>query len=184
MSEQSNLRKAFAQYAHDQSWSGWINYQFSKCISVEANEHGLEQGSLIIPPELVSRWKRQASTPFDELPESERKSDYEEADKIIAILNGQKVDKQNKPNQIPSVGRIVHYVAFGSPGGEYPSGAHRAAIITEVLGNRPILPDDYIGMWVKLAIFNPEGIHFKEVYFDNDVKQAGTCHWPEYVPAL
>ena len=34
--------------------------------------------------------------------------------------------------QKPSVGRIVHYVAYGTPGGEFPAGVCRAAIITEV----------------------------------------------------
>lgn len=34
-------------------------------------------------------------------------------------------------DQIPSVGRIVHYVSYGTPGGEYTSEC-RAAIITEV----------------------------------------------------
>ena len=31
------------------------------------------------------------------------------------------------PNQTPSIGRVVHYVAYGTPGGEFPAGAHRAA---------------------------------------------------------
>lgn len=34
-------------------------------------------------------------------------------------------------NQQPSVGRIVHYQAYGTPGGEFKS-KPRAAIITEV----------------------------------------------------
>lgn len=32
-------------------------------------------------------------------------------------------------SQVPSVGRIVHYVSYGTPGGEYTSEC-RAAIIT------------------------------------------------------
>lgn len=35
--------------------------------------------------------------------------------------------------QDPSVGRVVHYVSYGTPGGEYPS-VCRAAVITEVGG--------------------------------------------------
>ena len=34
-------------------------------------------------------------------------------------------------DQVPSVGRVVHYVAYGTSGGEFPAGAHRAAIITD-----------------------------------------------------
>ena len=33
--------------------------------------------------------------------------------------------------QKPSVGRVVHYVSFGTPGGEFTAQC-RAAIITEV----------------------------------------------------
>ncbi len=47
----------------------------------------------------------------------------------------------------PSVGRIVHYVSYGTPGGEYPK-ACRAAIVTEVGA------DSTVG----LQVFNPTGI--------------------------
>lgn len=36
------------------------------------------------------------------------------------------------PEQVPSIGRVVHYISYGTPGGEFPAGAHRAAIITDV----------------------------------------------------
>jgi hypothetical protein len=75
----------------------------------------------------------------------------------------------------PTVGRTVHYVAYGTPGGEYPSGAHRAAIITEVGAFRD--GANYVG----LCILNPTGL-----FFTRDVKEdqlpphsPGTWHWPE-----
>jgi hypothetical protein len=91
--------------------------------------------------------------------------------------------------QIPSVGRIVHYVSYGTPGGEYTSQC-RAAIITEVV---PLEGDDAaqaeIEQWneserrrVGLAVLNPTGM-----FFDQNVPQAepihrgGTWHWPERV---
>lgn len=83
--------------------------------------------------------------------------------------------------QTPSVGRIVHYVSYGTPGGEYPS-VCRAAIITEV--------DDYqdsgdsgvhIGH-VGLCVLNPTGFFFNQpVMQDEDEKRCGTWHWPERV---
>jgi hypothetical protein len=76
----------------------------------------------------------------------------------------------------PSVGRIVHYVAFGTPGGEYPEGTHRAAIVTEV---EPSPPDVDEPKNVSLCVFNPTGMHFREdVPFDPEGK-PGTWHWPE-----
>lgn len=79
--------------------------------------------------------------------------------------------------QQPSVGRIVHYVSYGTPGGEYPS-VCRAAIVAAV--------DDYqdsprVGH-VSLCVLNPEGMFFdKAVLHDEESKRGGTWHWPERV---
>lgn len=77
---------------------------------------------------------------------------------------------------MPTVCRMVHYVAFGTPGGEYTAGAHRAAIITEVPhGNK----EAKTLRQVSLLICNPTGIHFREfVSQDEGKKKAGTWHWP------
>lgn len=80
-------------------------------------------------------------------------------------------------NQVPSVGRIVHYVAYGTPGGEYKAGAHRAAIITEVYG-----PSDNPSNAVGLAVLNPTGLFFQSsITHDPTGQKPGTWHWPEYV---
>lgn len=69
-----------------------------------------------------------------------------------------------------TVGRNVHYVAYGTPGGEYQAGAHRAAIITEV--------EDRETGRCKVAVFNPTGIHFNTAPYSEDPK-PGTWHWIE-----
>lgn len=73
----------------------------------------------------------------------------------------------------PTIGRTVHYVDYGTPGGEYPAGAHRAAIITAVDASFPTL--------VSLCIFNPTGLFFTQsVNYDAyHTPQPGTWHWPE-----
>ncbi|MFG3710867.1 hypothetical protein [Micromonospora sp. NPDC047730] len=87
----------------------------------------------------------------------------------------------------PTVGRIVHYVSYGTPGGEYTSQC-RAAMITEV-GD-----DDRLG----LAVLNPTGVFFHSLAdggcerHDGDASDTpgapdtpsyhgGTWHWPERV---
>ena len=74
--------------------------------------------------------------------------------------------------QKPSVGRIVHYQSYGSPGGEYKS-EPRAAIITGVVNDTT----------VHLFVMNPEGIFLnKNCYFDgNETPKGGTWHWPPRV---
>lgn len=95
----------------------------------------------------------------------------------------------------PSVGRIVHYVSYGTPGGEYTSQC-RAAIITGV----PALTDDDAQDFaeglpprdrVDLVVLNPTGLFFNRCPHDiggtSDTSGAptvrsyagGTWHWPE-----
>lgn len=73
-------REALAEYAHE-AWSGWMNYMFSKCLN-----SSLVDGDLVIPKEFVQRWMRQASTGYNQLPEEEKPSDREQADKILTII--------------------------------------------------------------------------------------------------
>lgn len=111
----------------------------------------------------------------------------------------------------PSVGRIVHYVSFGTPGGEYGKEC-RAAIITEVRGTVARDPDTE-GWSVSLCVLNPEGMYFNRgvlqhdgggepgdpdcpnaAFHDDgphrycacgwteDHYKGGTWHWPERVP--
>ena len=70
-------QEALAAYAHE-AWSGWMKYMFEKSI-VNSD------GSLTIPEPLVKRWARQATTLYQDLPESEKESDRDEAKKIITI---------------------------------------------------------------------------------------------------
>lgn len=71
----------------------------------------------------------------------------------------------------PTVGRIVHYQAFGTPGGEYPS-VPRAAVVTQVA-------DD--GETVGLAILNPTGMFFNPVVKYADPPKPGCWSWPPKV---
>jgi len=82
--------------------------------------------------------------------------------------------------QEPSIGRIVHYTSYGTPGGEY-SKECRAAIITEI----------HDGDEVALTVFNPSGQFFnwrvahEEIEAKLEVgpsgRSGGTWHWPERV---
>jgi hypothetical protein len=72
-------------------------------------------------------------------------------------------------DQKPSVGRIVHYVSYGTPGGEYASQC-RAAVVTETDTS------DTVG----LAVLNPTGMFFnRTVVHDEGDKTGGSWHWPE-----
>jgi hypothetical protein len=71
--------------------------------------------------------------------------------------------------QTPSVGRIVHYQAYGTPGGEFPS-VPRAAIIADVH------QDDE----VTVCVLNPSGLFFNRVKYSEDPK-PGCWNWPPRV---
>ena len=74
-----DTKERLAAYAHA-AWSGWMNYLFSKC-----EDHG---DGLLIPGEFVTRWQRQAKTPYNKLPEGEKASDRKEAAVMLEIMNG------------------------------------------------------------------------------------------------
>lgn len=66
------------------------------------------------------------------------------------------------------IGSIVHYQAFGTPGGEYPS-VPRAAIVTQLggTGENPFV--------VGLCILNPTGMFFNTSVPYSEIPLAG--HW-------
>jgi hypothetical protein len=70
-------RDLLAEYAH-QAWAGWMKYMFSKGTLNP-------DGTITIPDWAVTRWTRQMLTDYADLPESEKVSDLEEADKMITI---------------------------------------------------------------------------------------------------
>jgi hypothetical protein len=88
----------------------------------------------------------------------------------------------------PTVGRVVHYVSFGTPGGEYASEC-RAAVVAGV--PRPLNDAQEID----LVVLNPTGMFFNRcAYHEGDVGHdhagqeiearsypGGTWHWPERV---
>jgi hypothetical protein len=105
------------------------------------------------------------------------------------------------PDQKPSVGRIVHYVSYGTPGGEYTSQC-RAAVVTGVGepleypvhgdGVDDLGPDD--AQLVDLCVLNPTGLFFNQgvpqdelpasekiLPGDRRTHNGGTWHWPERV---
>jgi hypothetical protein len=87
----------------------------------------------------------------------------------------------------PSIGRMVHYVSSGTPGGEYASEC-RAAVITGV--------QDDPQASASLCVLNPAGIFFDQAVPCDEGPDEGTgtslCggklfrggswHWPERVP--
>lgn len=76
---EEKLMEKLAERAHD-SWSHWMQYLFSRsCKQAD--------GSVIIPAELVERWKRQMHTPYSQLSEQEKLSDREQAETIFQIIH-------------------------------------------------------------------------------------------------
>jgi hypothetical protein len=82
------VRELLAEYAHV-TWSGWMRYMFSKGMFrpvMTDEDNPIEVEQWIMPSWAVARWQRQMNTPYADLPETEKQSDREEADKILAIV--------------------------------------------------------------------------------------------------
>jgi len=71
------LREKLSELAHNQ-WAGWMEYLFFKSKQVD--------GCVIIPAWANERWRRQVATRYADLPEAEKDSDRNEADKILAVF--------------------------------------------------------------------------------------------------
>lgn len=74
--------------------------------------------------------------------------------------------------QKPTIGQIVHYVSYGTPGGAYSSTC-RAAVVTEINSQGA---DE---AWrVGLAVLNPEGMFFNRDVPHSNAYTGGTWHVP------
>lgn len=91
----------------------------------------------------------------------------------------------------PTVSRIVHYVSYGTPGGEYYSTC-RAALVAEVGGwvqdsvehdpetvHRRTVKEHWDEEMLGLVVTNPTGLFFNRSPHDETEKRGGTWHWPE-----
>jgi hypothetical protein len=74
----SRVLEVLAQVEHER-WAHWQGYLHSKCTH-------LDDGSLVIPPELADRWTAQIFTRYEDLTEKEKDSDREQADEYLKAL--------------------------------------------------------------------------------------------------
>ena len=72
--------------------------------------------------------------------------------------------------QTPTIGRIVHYQAHGSPDGTHQS-LPRAAIVTAVHDHNT----------VDLCVISPSGFFFNQQCVRSDEPKGGTWRWPPRV---
>lgn len=79
MPDSEQTREALAAYAHE-AWSGWMTYMLGKC-------EPQPDGTAIMPAWAVERWTRQANTAYADLPEDEKASDRDEADRMLRIVS-------------------------------------------------------------------------------------------------
>lgn len=91
-------------------------------------------------------------------------------------------------SQQPSIGRVVHYTSYGTPGGAYAKEC-RAAIITAVRDLEDV-PEHGVP-YVDLCVLNPTGLFFNRGVLQEEIldkiepgpsgRAGGTWHWPERV---
>lgn len=60
-------------------WSHWQKYLYSQSVPQD-------DGSLLIPAELVKKWNKQAYTEYDDLSEREKMSDREQVMKYLPLI--------------------------------------------------------------------------------------------------
>lgn len=82
--------------------------------------------------------------------------------------------------QKPSIGRIVHYHSYGTPGGEFKP-EPRAAIVTKVHEDDPTFDlhtQEPMQLTVDLCVLNPTGIFFNQRVKYSLEPMPGRWSWP------
>jgi hypothetical protein len=78
----------------------------------------------------------------------------------------------------PTIGRIVHYVSYGSADGRYKSKC-RAAVVSEThLEPADPTTTAVFVPTIGLAVLNPTGVFFDRYVRESDEHTGGTWHWP------
>lgn len=78
MNDTNETRSLVARVQHE-IWAHWMEYLFS--ISEEN-----EDGSVTIKKEKAEQWKRQIETSYNDLSDSEKRSDLDQADKVLEAI--------------------------------------------------------------------------------------------------
>ena len=65
--------------AEHERWAHWQRYMHSQC-------QRMDNGSLVIPPDLVARWESQIQRPYNALTEEEKKSDREQVLRYLPLI--------------------------------------------------------------------------------------------------
>jgi len=81
MPKTDEFRERVAALCHKQ-WSEWMEYLFSKSYRNDA-------GTVIVPSQSAIRWTRQTETDYADLSEEEKDSNRAEADRFIALFEGE-----------------------------------------------------------------------------------------------
>ena len=76
--ESDQVVNQLASIEHER-WAHWQRYVHDQCEQ-------LEDGSLVIPAQLVTRWELQIKTPYEELSDQERRSDREQVYRYLSLI--------------------------------------------------------------------------------------------------
>ncbi|HUT24720.1 MAG TPA: hypothetical protein VM492_10285 [Sumerlaeia bacterium] len=98
----NQLREDLADYAHH-AWTGWMLYLFSKCVKNP-------DYTMTIPAWAAERWHRQATTGYPDLPEEEKGSDREEAERMLAIFESHSQKLRQWLSTQAAVGAVLEAV--------------------------------------------------------------------------
>ncbi|MDT0157237.1 hypothetical protein Q9R19_06315 [Microbacterium sp. ARD32] len=74
----AEAQERLAALEHER-WSRWQRYLHDQC-------RRQDDGSLVIPPDLVERWEGQMNTPYAELSAAEQQSDLEQVETYLPTV--------------------------------------------------------------------------------------------------
>ena len=130
------LIEEFAAMEHSR-WSKWQSYLHSQCFTSPEFT-----GALIIPADLVVRWRHQISTPYSQLSETEKESDRNEVRPYLEHMQTLIVQKNKEREEAVEAERERIRIIVESMKAEYlwdddskkyVANIHRENILNDVL---------------------------------------------------
>jgi hypothetical protein len=80
------FRERLAKFIHEDIWAHWMKYLLEEKAQYMSEDACFAYGQYLIQREDAERWDRRMKTTYEDLPEKEKESDRNLADKLMKLL--------------------------------------------------------------------------------------------------
>jgi len=86
LEKREQLKEKLAKFIHEDLWAHWMEHFFNVTYRMKQHHEGIPSMVDVLPQRFGDRWRRQKNMKYEDLPEDEKKSDRELAEKLMKLL--------------------------------------------------------------------------------------------------